>query len=205
MPSCNLAESIHNRWKQHCGDRGNDLYVAVVDVFVRAFMQCVGYFQLLKEKRPRKGPSKEELKLRRAQRSAAKTRNPKVLHKAILNLPRADEWCTRNPHLKGEEVCVSLKQKPDVAFRDERESHRPDKISVSRPRVQTRAARRESNYPPTVAIADSPTSSKEDQADLHPHQSPLPVVYHHVTSIEKTACNSSEWHIARLPKTSAKA
>ena len=205
MPSCNLAESIHNRWKQQSGDRGSDLYVAAVDDFVRAFMQCVAYFQFLKGERPGKGPSKEELRLRRAQRSAARTGNPKVLHEAIMNMPGAGEWCTRDPHLEGEEVCVSLKRKSDVAFGDERESHRPDKITVSRPRVQTRAARLESDYPPTVVIADSPTSTEADEADLHPEHCPPPVEYHHVTSVEETACNPSEWHIARLPKTSAKA
>jgi hypothetical protein len=28
---------------------------------------------------------------------------------------------------------------------------------------------------------------------------------HHVTAIEKILCNPAQWHIARLPKTSAKA
>ena len=68
MPSCNLAESIHNKWKQQSGDRGSDLFVATVDDFVRAFMQCVAYYQFLKGERPGAGPSKEELKLRRAGR-----------------------------------------------------------------------------------------------------------------------------------------
>src|ERR1700737_1835921 len=131
MPSCNLAESIHNKWKQQSGDRDNDLFVATVDDFVRAFMQCVAYYQFLKGERPGTGPSKEELKLRRAQRSAARTGNSKHLHEAFLNMPGADEWCTRTPHLEGEEVFVSLKQKPDTAFGFELESHRPDKISIS--------------------------------------------------------------------------
>ena len=135
MPSYNLAKSIHKRWKQQYGERRSDLYDAAVDDFVQAFMQCVAYFQFLKEERPGKSPSNEELKLRRAQRSGVRTGNPKVLHEAILNMPRADEWCTTNPHLEGEEVCVSLNQKPNVAFEDEHESHRSDKISVSRPHV----------------------------------------------------------------------
>src|ERR1700738_3289227 len=108
MPSCNLAESIHNKWKQQSGDRGIDLYVATVDDCVRAFMQCSAYSQFLKGENPGTGPSKEELKLRRAQRSAAKTGNSKLLHEAILKMPGNEEWCTRTPHLKGEEVFVSL-------------------------------------------------------------------------------------------------
>jgi hypothetical protein len=68
MPSCNHAESIHNKWKQQFGDRGSDLYVATVDDFVRVFMQCSAYSQFLMGENPGTGPSKEELKTRRAQR-----------------------------------------------------------------------------------------------------------------------------------------
>jgi hypothetical protein len=89
----------------------------------------------MKGENPRTGPLKEELKLRRAKRSAAKTRNLKMLHEAILKMPGGDEWCTRTPHLEGEEVFVSPKHTPDNAFGDELESHRPDNISISRPRI----------------------------------------------------------------------
>ena len=40
MPSCNLSETVHNKWLQQSGNRGSDLYVATVDDFVRAFKQC---------------------------------------------------------------------------------------------------------------------------------------------------------------------
>ena len=36
MPSCNLSETVHNKWLQQSGNRGSDLYVATVDDFVRA-------------------------------------------------------------------------------------------------------------------------------------------------------------------------
>jgi hypothetical protein len=140
MPYCNLVESIHNKWKQQFGDQGNDLYVATVDDFVRAFMQCSTYYQFLKGENLGTGPWKEELKPRHAQRAAAKTRNSKPLHEAISKMHGGDEWCTRTPHLEGEEVFVSLKRKLYTAFGDKRESHRPDKIGISRPRVQTRYA-----------------------------------------------------------------
>ena len=204
MPSCNLAESIHNKWKQQSGDRGSDLYVATVDDFVRAFMQCSAYSQFLKGENPGNGPSKEELKLRRAQRSTAKTGNPKTLHEAILKMPGGDEWCTRTPHLEGEEVFVSQKRKPDTAFGDERESHRPDKISISRPRVQTRSATL-SDSPPPVTTPDSPIAADEDQPQLPTQDAPQQVDRYHVTAVEETLCNPAQWHIARLPKTSAKA
>ena len=48
MPTCNLAETVHNKWLQQSGKRGTDSYVATVDDFVRAFMQMVRYYQYLK-------------------------------------------------------------------------------------------------------------------------------------------------------------
>jgi hypothetical protein len=186
MPSCNLAESIHNKWKHQSGDRGNDLYVATVDDFVRAFMQCSAYSQILKGDNPGTGPSKEELKLRRAQRSAAKIGILKPLHEAILKMPGGDEWYIRTPHLEGEEVFVPMNRKPDTAFGDERESHRPDKISVSRPRVQTRSAQLNDCPPPVIipispTIPDSPTTphsptiAYEEQPQLPTHDAPQQV------------------------------
>jgi hypothetical protein len=35
MPSCNLAEMVHNKWLQQSGNQGTDLYIAIVDDFVR--------------------------------------------------------------------------------------------------------------------------------------------------------------------------
>ena len=63
MPSCNLAETIHNKWLQQSGNRGNNLYIATVDDFVRAFMQVAVYYQYLNGERVGTGPGKEELLL----------------------------------------------------------------------------------------------------------------------------------------------
>jgi hypothetical protein len=65
MPSCNLAESVHNKWLQQSGKGCNDLFVAAVDDMTRAFMQMSHYYQFLKGKRPGTGPGKEELRLRK--------------------------------------------------------------------------------------------------------------------------------------------
>ena len=86
MPSCNLAETVHNKWLQQSGNRGNDLYVATVDDLVRAFMQMVRYYQFLKGKNAGTGPGKEELLFRVAQRSTHRTGNSKVLADAISNI-----------------------------------------------------------------------------------------------------------------------
>jgi hypothetical protein len=64
MPSCNLAETVHNKWLQQSGNHENDLYVATVDDFVRVFMQVSRYYQYLKGELAGTGPGKDELMLR---------------------------------------------------------------------------------------------------------------------------------------------
>jgi hypothetical protein len=78
MPSCNLAETVYNKWLQQLGNRGNDLYVATVDDFVRVLMQVSRYYQFLKGELAGTGLGKEELMLCVAQRSAQRSGNPKV-------------------------------------------------------------------------------------------------------------------------------
>ena len=66
MPSCSLAESVHNKWLQQSDKGGNNLFVATVDDMTRAFMQVSHYYQFLEGERPGTGPGKEELRLRMA-------------------------------------------------------------------------------------------------------------------------------------------
>jgi len=87
MPSCNLAETVHNKWLQQLGNRGNDLYVATVDNYVSTFMQMVRYYHFLKGENPGMGPGKTELMLRVAQRYAQRTGNPKGLNEAMAIVP----------------------------------------------------------------------------------------------------------------------
>jgi len=103
-------------------------------------MQCIAFYQYLKSKRGGTGPWKE-LKLQAAQRSSERTGNTKSLHKAISKMPGAEKLCIRTPHLEGEEVFLSLKRKADLPLGSEYDSHRPDKISVSRPHVETRSSK----------------------------------------------------------------
>ena len=106
MPSCNLAETVHNKWLQQSRNRGNDLYVATVDDLVRAFMQMVRYYQFLKGEHAGSGPGKEEL-LKVAQRCAHRTGNPKVVADAISNIQVVQNFVTREPHLEGK--CLDLR------------------------------------------------------------------------------------------------
>jgi len=38
MPFYNLDKTVHNKWLQQSGNKGEDLYIAIVDNYVRAFM-----------------------------------------------------------------------------------------------------------------------------------------------------------------------
>jgi hypothetical protein len=141
MPSCNLAESIHNKWPQASGNNGGDLYVATVDDFVRAFLQVVNYYQFLKSDVGGTGPTKKELKLRMAERRAKQTCNPLELEDPMLDMPGVDEFCTREPRMAGEEVFGSSKRKADLPLGAEEKSHRPDKVNFSHPRGSVRAVK----------------------------------------------------------------
>ena len=133
MPSCNLAESVHNKWLQASGNKGGDLYVATVDDYIRAFLQVVAYYQFFKSGVGGVGPSKEELKFRGAQRRAQRTGDPTMLQKVLLDMPGGEEFCTHDPHLEGAEVFGSQKRRPDTPIDDDSETHHPDTVNFSRP------------------------------------------------------------------------
>ena len=210
MPSCNLAESVHNKWLQQSGNRGNDLYVATVDDLVRAFMQMVRYYQFLKGDHARTRPGKDELLLRVAQRCAHRTGNPKALADAISNIRGVQDFVTREPHLKGEEVFGSQKWKADMPLGCKQDSHRPDKVNFSRPRVRTRSSVASTSIVAGCAIEDGisfppglddmETMPSEEHQDRPQNHHPI-----HVTGTQETDCDEREWHISRLLKSSAKA
>jgi hypothetical protein len=58
----------------------------------------------------------------------------------MAKLPGAELFCTRAPHMVGEEVFGSQKQKADVPLGFEGKSYRPDKVNFSRPRIATRSS-----------------------------------------------------------------
>ena len=179
IPTCNLAETVHNKWMQASGKRGSDLFVATTDDWARAFMQMTNYRTFLCGGPSGTGPSKHDLKLKRAMAS----HDGKKIADAINNMPGAAEVSTRVPHLEGEEVFGSVKRKLDMPVGCEGDSHRPDKVNFSHPRVQTRSAAARMNS------EQSPRSS-----------SPVPFT----TRVLETDCDTSKWHIARISHKSRK-
>ena len=117
------------------------MYIAAVDDYIRAFLQVVAYYQYLKGGVGSMGPSKEELKLRSAQRRAQRTSDPGVIQSALLGMPEADEFYTRDLHHEGAEAFGSQKRKPDTSIGADEDSHRPDIVNFSRPRPPKRVTR----------------------------------------------------------------
>ena len=173
-------------------------------------MQMVWYYQFLKGEYAGSGPGKEELLLRVAQRCAHRTGNPKVVADAISNIQVVQDFVTREPHLEREEVFGSQKRKADMPLGCEQDSHRPDKVNFSRPRVRTRSAVAGTSTAATAPSDDDisfradvdvmETVPSGEHLERPQNRHPL-----HVTGIEESDCDEREWHILRLPKSSAKA
>ena len=145
------------------------------------------------------GPSREELRLRSAQRRAHRTGDSGVIQSALLGMPGADDFCTRDPHHEGAEVFGSQKRKPDTPIEADDETHRLDIISFSRPHPLKRFTR--------ARAATLPTISEEVEPYMERIQ-PLPPAgtdIRRITTVLESTVNEKTWHIARVPKTSAKA
>jgi len=178
MPSCNLAETVHNRWLQQSGNMMTCLYAATVDDLIRAFMQITSYRAWLKGGTSGKGPDKGTLRLRSAQRSG----DPKLIAEAVRNFPGAEDLLTRAGGLEGAEIFGSTKRKLDMPPGSSQDSHRFDMVNYSLPRDGRRVTR--------ARIKEA--LDGEDSG------------VQHTTSVLESDCDPSKWHIARLPKKSAR-
>ena len=158
------------------GKRANNLFDATCDDSIRAWMQMTNYRAYLKGHESGTGPSKGELKLRAARRSGC----PKKIAEALNTLPEAHGVGTRVPHLEGEEVFGSTKRKLDVPIGDAGDSHRPDKVNFSQPRVRTRSTK----------ISEESLEVNAAQSEVNPFQN--------VTVAFESDCDVSKWHIARI-------
>jgi hypothetical protein len=135
------------------------------------------YRAYLKGKASGTGPSKQELKLRAARRSG----DPKKIDEALNQLPGVEVATTQIPHLEGKEILGSTKRKLDLPPGDDGDSHRPDKVNFSQPRVQTRSKTAHTEF-----VGASVAGADKDE---------LP----HVTTALESDCDMSQWHIARSP------
>ena len=137
VPTCNLSETIHNKWLQALGNKMVDLYSATVDDYSRAALQSTAYYvNFLKGGRSGTGPSTLVLRLRVATRNA----NPSRVAKVVDDVSCATGLNTRVPHLEGEKVFESAKQKLDLPPGDARDSHQHDHVNYSIPKLSRTAS-----------------------------------------------------------------
>ena len=90
------------------------------------------------------------------------------------------------------------------------DSHRPNKVNFSRPRVHTRSSVASTSSPAATTIEESiPFPPGMDDMETMPSEEheDRPRNHHlmYVTGTQEKDCNEREWHISRLPKSSAKA
>ena len=108
------------------------------------------------------GPSREELKLRFAQRQAQCIGDPWVIQSALLNMPGTDDFCTWDPYHEGAEVFGFQKRKPDISIGVDDETHRPDTINFSRPHPLKRVTKARAATLPTI-VEEIETSTEQIQ------------------------------------------
>lgn len=201
MPSCNLSETIHNKWLQASGKKGTDIFEATLDDYVRAFMQVTSYYSFLKGERAGTGPRREELRLR----SAQQTKDPLKIRSAMAKFPAAEEWCNRTPEFTGEEVFGSKKRGLNTPIGSEFDTHRPDKVSFSHPRVQTRSAKAQCTQE-FVDLGQAQAERDDTVAVAEEVDAPAPckAIFSngiiHISIVQESDCDVKEWHIARVKK-----
>ena len=136
MPTCNLSETMHNKWLQASGNKMVDLYSATVDNYSRAALQSSGYFNFLKVGRSGTGPSTSVLKLR----LTSQISNPSKIARLLDDVSVVAGVNTRVPHLEGERVFGLAKQKLDLPPGDETDSHRHDHVNYSVPKLSKKGS-----------------------------------------------------------------
>ena len=109
VPTCNLSETVHNKWLQASSGKMIDVYHAMVNDFTQAALQSLYYFNYLHGGAARTGPSKTELQLC----LAARTGNSKRMVKLLDHVAIEVGLNTRVLHLEGETIFDSAKHKLD--------------------------------------------------------------------------------------------
>ena len=131
IPTCNLSETVNNKWLQASGNKMIDVYHAIVDDFARATLQSLFYFNYLCGGPSGTGPIKFELELRLASRKGNSKRIMKLLDEVAVEAGLN----TRVPHLEGETIFGTAKRKLDLPPGDDSDSHHHDCVNYVVPKV----------------------------------------------------------------------
>ena len=106
--------------------------------------------------------SREELKLRFAQRRAQRTGDLDVIQSTLFGMHGADEFCTRDPYHEGAGIFGSQKRKSITPIEVNNEAHRPDTINFFWPHLVKRITRARAAILPTI-VEEVETSTEQVQ------------------------------------------
>ena len=130
MPTCNLLETVHNKWQQASGGKISDLYQATLDDYARAALQSLFYFNFYLRGGPNgTGPSRSELQLRLAARNGNSRRVVKLMEEVTTMAG------VNTTHLEGDTIFDSTKRKLNLPPTDNSNSHRHDRVNFSVPKL----------------------------------------------------------------------
>jgi hypothetical protein len=118
VPTCNLAETMHNKWLQASGNNMIDLYDVTLNDYCRAALQSTGFHNFLKRRGGGTGPDRKVLKLR----SATCFGDPKHIAQAVSDLSSDAGLNSHVPHLEGQSIFGSTKRKLDLPPGDDNDS-----------------------------------------------------------------------------------
>lgn len=142
-----------------------------------------------------------------ADHRAHKMGDIKVLHDTMLDMPKVDEFCTRNLHMVEEGVFGLMKRKLDLPFGVDEGLHKPNKVNFSHPMALIRLL---------GLFHSHANNSWRGIFQCHGNCTPLPHADDDILSptpkgrirqvfvVTETKVNVKEWHIFWLPKIFAK-
>ena len=110
MPTCNLAETMHDKCLQQSGNKMTCLYETTIYDLIRAFMQIANYRSWLRGGSTGKGIDFASLKLK----AVARCGYPKLLADAMKSYAGAEDLNTKDCALEGSQLFGSIKQKLDM-------------------------------------------------------------------------------------------
>jgi hypothetical protein len=186
VPTCNLAETMHNKWFQASGNNMTDLYNATLDDYCRAALQSTAYHNFLKGVGGGIGPNRSVLRLRSATRSG----NPSKIARVVGELSTDAGLNSRVPHLERERIFGSAKRKLDLLLGDESDSHRHDRVNFSVPKTGRRM---------------TPNQSRRCRG-LNESTSDAPAVVAYTMGqlpVRESQCDPMSWRIERISPISA--
>jgi hypothetical protein len=127
MLICNFSKTIHNIWLQHSRKSAWCLFIATSNDYVGVFRKNAPYRIYLNAGRCGESPGRDELRLWQASQSSDSSQ----MANAISKYSNGSSFTCRIPHLEGQEVFWSTKQRANIALGSEGDSHMFDHVNFS--------------------------------------------------------------------------